>query len=89
MRNRSYNKVKLSVVIITLNEERNIERCLRSVQPVADEIVVLDSGSSDNTRFICELILSGTRFYSLLNERIRKMNCWSLMLHLLKFTEEP
>ena len=54
MRNRSYNKVKLSVVIITLNEERNIERCLRSVQPVADEIVVLDSGSSDNTRFICE-----------------------------------
>lgn len=46
--------VKISAVIITLNEERNIERCLRSVMQVADEIVVLDSGSSDRTREICE-----------------------------------
>lgn len=44
--------VKLSVVIITLNEERNIERCLRSVMPVADEIVVVDSSSTDRT---CEI----------------------------------
>ncbi len=45
---------KLSVVIITLNEERNIERCLRSLQDVADEIVVVDSFSTDNTQSICE-----------------------------------
>lgn len=38
----------LSVVIITKNEERNIARCLRSVS-WADEIVVLDNGSSDST----------------------------------------
>lgn len=44
---------KLSVVIITLNEERNIERCLRSVSKIADEIVVLDSFSTDNTQKIC------------------------------------
>ena len=44
---------KISVVIITLNEERNIERCLRSVQ-WADEIVVVDSGSTDGTLDICE-----------------------------------
>ncbi len=43
---------KLSVVIITLNEEKNIERCLRSVMPVADEIVVVDSSSTDRT---CEI----------------------------------
>lgn len=41
--------IKLSVVIITLNEEKNLERCLRSVTRVADEIVVLDSFSTDTT----------------------------------------
>jgi glycosyltransferase involved in cell wall biosynthesis len=39
----------LSVVIITFNEEQNIERCVRSVKEVADEIIVLDSFSSDQT----------------------------------------
>jgi glycosyltransferase involved in cell wall biosynthesis len=43
----------ISVVIITFNEEKNIERCLRSVQGVADEIVVLDSLSTDRTQEIC------------------------------------
>jgi glycosyltransferase involved in cell wall biosynthesis len=43
----------LSVVIITYNEERNIERCLRSVQGIADEIVVVDSFSTDKTEMIC------------------------------------
>lgn len=46
--------IKLSVVIITFNEEKNIERCLLSVKEVADEIVVLDSFSKDKTRAICE-----------------------------------
>jgi glycosyltransferase involved in cell wall biosynthesis len=45
--------VKLSVCIITLNEEANIGRTLKSVQPlVADgegEIIVVDSGSTDKT----------------------------------------
>ena len=43
----------LSVVIITLNEEKNIDRCLSSVQSVADEIVVVDSLSTDATKSIC------------------------------------
>lgn len=43
---------KISAVIITKNEERNIERCLQSVQWV-DEVVVVDSGSIDNTLDIC------------------------------------
>jgi len=45
---------KLSVVIITGNEERNIERCLASVQSVADEVIVVDSLSTDRTEEICK-----------------------------------
>lgn len=45
--------IKLSVVIITFNEERNIERCLVSAGAVADEIVVVDSFSTDRTEEIC------------------------------------
>ena len=41
--------IKLSVVIITLNEEATIERCIQSVKDIADEIVVVDSLSTDNT----------------------------------------
>jgi glycosyltransferase involved in cell wall biosynthesis len=41
-------KAKLSVVIITRNEIANIERCLRSVS-FAQEVVVLDNGSTDGT----------------------------------------
>ena len=41
---------RLSVCIITLDEERNILRALRSVQEVADEVVVVDCGSKDRTR---------------------------------------
>jgi ADP-heptose:LPS heptosyltransferase len=39
----------LSAVIIAHNESHNIERCLRSLLGVADEIVVVDSGSADDT----------------------------------------
>lgn len=46
--------IKLSVVIITFNEERNIARCLDSVADVADEIVVVDSLSTDNTKEVCK-----------------------------------
>ncbi len=46
--------IKLSVVIITFNEEKNIARCIESVKSIADEIVVLDSFSTDQTKMICE-----------------------------------
>ena len=39
----------LSVTVITFNEERNIRRCLNSVKEIADEIIIVDSGSTDNT----------------------------------------
>ena len=45
--------MQISAVIISHNEERNIRRCLESVQSVADEIVVVDSLSEDKTEEIC------------------------------------
>lgn len=43
----------ISVVIITFNEARNIGRCLDSLAGIADEIVVVDSFSTDDTETIC------------------------------------
>ncbi len=44
---------QLSVIIITKNESDHIQRCLKSVD-WADEIIVLDSGSSDDTVALCK-----------------------------------
>ncbi|HRH37555.1 MAG TPA: glycosyltransferase family 2 protein [Flavobacteriales bacterium] len=44
----------LSVVIITYNEERNLARCLASVKGIADDIVVVDSFSTDATETIAK-----------------------------------
>ena len=46
--------MKISAVIITFNEERNIGRCIDSLQDVVDEVIVLDSYSTDRTQTICE-----------------------------------
>ena len=43
---------KLSVAMITFNEERNLARTLNSVSNIADEIVIVDSGSTDKTQQI-------------------------------------
>lgn len=45
-------KKGLSVVVITLNEEANLGRCLESVKDIADEIIVVDSLSVDRTKEI-------------------------------------
>jgi glycosyltransferase involved in cell wall biosynthesis len=46
--------VEISAVIITFNEYTNIGRCLDSLNQVADEIVVVDSFSTDKTEEICK-----------------------------------
>jgi len=40
---------RLSLIVITKNEEASIERCLQSAAGIADEIVIVDSGSTDRT----------------------------------------
>jgi glycosyltransferase involved in cell wall biosynthesis len=52
--------MKITAAIITLNEEHNLPRALESLQDVADEVVVVDSGSTDRTRELA--IAAGARF---------------------------
>lgn len=54
--------LKISACLITLNEETSLARALRSLQGIADEIVVVDSGSTDRTREIAEEF--GARVFS-------------------------
>ena len=42
-------KPSLSICMIVRDEEKNLPRCLKSVQDVADEMIVVDTGSKDNT----------------------------------------
>ena len=48
------NKILLSVVIITKNEEKQIADCIKSVAGWADEVVVVDDESTDKTREIAK-----------------------------------
>ena len=48
-----HKEFPLSAVIITYNEEEHIEKCLASLVGVADEIIVVDSFSTDKTEQIC------------------------------------
>ncbi|MTI39514.1 glycosyltransferase family 2 protein [Fulvivirga lutimaris] len=47
-------ELKISGVVITFNEEENIEECLQSMLDVIDEIIVVDSFSTDQTKTIAE-----------------------------------
>ncbi|MGB5990069.1 MAG: glycosyltransferase family 2 protein [Marinifilaceae bacterium] len=46
-------QVKLSATIMTLNNERDLALCIESLLPLADEILVVDSFSTDKTELIC------------------------------------
>src|SRR5215467_6228639 len=45
---------RISFCVLTLNEEKNLARALKSAQGVADEIIVVDSGSTDRTEEIAQ-----------------------------------
>ena len=67
----------LSVVIITYNEERNIGRCLSSVSTIADEIIVVDSFSDDDTVNIAlaaGAVVKQSRFDGYINQKNKAIN---------------
>lgn len=70
------NMTPISAVILTLNEEKNIGRCLDSLQGVADEIVVVDSFSTDRTEEICRE--KGVRFIAHTFEGYIEQKNWAL-----------
>lgn len=51
---RKENKSTLSLVMIVKNEQRHLAACLNKVYPLVDEIIIMDSGSTDNTQMIAE-----------------------------------
>ena len=67
---------QLSVVIITYNEEKNIANCLDSVKEVADDIVVVDSFSTDKTKEIC--LNKGARFIEHVFEGHIQQKNWAI-----------
>ena len=60
---------RLTVLIPCKDERRNIRHCIESVRPIADEILVADSGSTDGTQQIVRSI-GGCR---LIEGRIRQL----------------
>jgi glycosyltransferase involved in cell wall biosynthesis len=68
--------IKISAVIITYNEERNIMRCLQSLEGIADEIVVVDSNSTDSTELLCRPF--NARFLQHPFEGYRQQKSWAI-----------
>jgi glycosyltransferase involved in cell wall biosynthesis len=60
--------MKLSVVLATRNEEENIAECLESIHQLADEIVIVDERSTDNTCKIAKQY--GAKIYQAKHEPI-------------------
>ena len=44
----------IAALILTKNEEIHIDRCIQSIKNLVSEIYVIDSGSNDKTKEICE-----------------------------------
>lgn len=67
----------LSVVIISYNEEKNISRCIGSVAHIADEIIVVDSFSDDDTVAIAlskGAIVKQSKFDGYINQKNKAIN---------------
>lgn len=63
---------KLSVVLATYNEEKNLKACLDSVKNLADEIIIIDGNSTDKTRIIAKQL--GAKVFKTTNKPIFHIN---------------
>jgi len=59
--NKTDERPSLSICMIVKNEETNIINCINSVKVIADEIIVVDTGSSDRTKLLAEIF--GAKFF--------------------------
>lgn len=69
-------KADLTVLVLTMNEEKNIEKCINSITELAERIVVVDSGSTDNTIKMAES-LGAEVYYHEFENYARQFN-WGL-----------
>ena len=56
------NKLPITAIVMTYNEERNLEECLKSIYDYVDEIIIVDSYSNDKTEEISKKYTS--KFYT-------------------------
>lgn len=73
--------MRLSIAVITFNEAKNIRRCLLSVKSIADEIIVIDSGSSDGTPDIAKELGAKVIHQSFLGHIAQKNVAWNACTH--------
>ena len=57
---RSSELIGLSLCLVVKNEEQHLSQCLNSVKSIADEIILVDTGSSDRTVSIAKSIVKNT-----------------------------
>jgi len=74
------NKLLLSIIVITKDEQDNIKDCLESVE-WADEIIVVDSGSTDKTEEICRKFTDNFYVKDWLGFGIQKQRALELATH--------
>ncbi len=60
---RNHQGISISLCMIVKDEEKNLPRCLKSLLPVVDEIIIADTGSTDHTREIASVF--GARVISI------------------------
>lgn len=72
---------KLSVVIITFNETRNIARCIDALNGIADEVLVLDSFSTDNTRELAKQRGARVEQHAFDGHIQQKNRAWQMATH--------
>lgn len=61
-------KKRISVCIITKNEEKNIRRCLECLKPYPFDIVVIDTGSTDNTKQVAQELADRVYDFAWIND---------------------
>lgn len=70
----SEERPTLAMVTMVKNEEKNIARCINSIKPIADEIVIIDTGSTDKTIEIAESLGAKVIHYPWVNDYAEPRN---------------
>ena len=87
--------ITISLCMIVKNEEKNLERCLSSYAPLMDEIIVVDTGSTDKTKEIAAKFTDKIYDFTWINDfsaarnfSFEKANCNHNLLRILLITKQ-
>ena len=78
--------MEITGIVTTLNEENNIADCIRSLQQVCDEVIVVDSGSKDKTVEVAQSLGARTYIQPYLGDGIQKNVALQYTSHLWVFS---